>query len=437
MTDEPEDSEILVGKWDCPYGHPGQDGEAMACAGCGAPRPEDVEFYLPSDARVVTDPSRIAAAKAGSDLICDSCGSSVAAGQTSCPQCSAPLDENRRQKVTEYTSREAAPSESPRTQRQREEAAPKRTASRPASNAADPDRINRALTVHMLLLALLAIGAMIGIWWLVTPHPTKLTVTTVSWERTINIEEERTVHEEDWTVPPGGRETGSYQAIHHYGSRKIGERPVRCHPQGDREKVGVRHFTCHPGGHRERTGTRHFRCHSGHRMQTGTRRYACGTTNLGNGRFRQNYCSEPTYSTMPCTHDCSEDTYTTRSCTHDCQENQYGYVSCKHPCTEDIMEPFPVYALKHTYDIERWSDLRMDRAGAFDTDPKWPTPDLSPRQREKARSETRRVTFTDQKGRSYQLADPPLEYWKGLKKGMQCSALVTATGTLTANPVCH
>lgn len=406
MAEEPEDSEILVGKWDCPYGHPGQDGEAMKCAGCGAPRPDNVEFYLPSDARVVTDPKAIAAAKAGSDLICDSCGSSVAAGQTACPQCSAPLDESRRQKVTEYTRREDAPSESPRALRQREEEAPRRPAVR-ATNDAELNRIGRAMTTHTILLALLVIGAMAGIWWLMTPHQVTLTVANVSWERTVSIEEERTVKEEGWVVPAGGRETGSYSAIHHYNSRKVGERSVRCHSQGDREKVGVRHF----------------RCHSGHRIQTGTRRYACGTTNLGNGRFRQNYCSEPTYSTLPCT--------------HDCQEDQYGYVACKHHCTEDIMEPYPVYAEKHKYDIERWFDLRVDRAGAFDTDPKWPVPDLSPRQRVKARSETRKVTFTDSKGNAYQLVDPPPDYWSALRKGMSCNALRRRIGTLVDNPVCH
>ena len=68
-------SDILMGRWDCDAcGHKGILGDQYSCSSCGSGRPEDVKFYLPSDAEVVEDAAGIAAAEAGSDWQCAPAG---------------------------------------------------------------------------------------------------------------------------------------------------------------------------------------------------------------------------------------------------------------------------------------------------------------------------------------------------------------------------
>lgn len=48
------------------------------------------------------------------------------------------------------------------------------------------------------------------------PKERELTISDKSWERKVIVEEYRTVHEEDWSIPAGGRKTGEYQDIYTY-----------------------------------------------------------------------------------------------------------------------------------------------------------------------------------------------------------------------------
>ncbi|HEX8246476.1 MAG TPA: hypothetical protein VF541_23430, partial [Longimicrobium sp.] len=62
---------IREGRWDCPScGSEAQLGRHVYCTGCGAPRPEEVQFYLPEDAEAVTDAGQLAQANAGADWVC-------------------------------------------------------------------------------------------------------------------------------------------------------------------------------------------------------------------------------------------------------------------------------------------------------------------------------------------------------------------------------
>ena len=55
------EEEVLVGKWDCDNCDTlGNDGDSYDCSGCGAPRSEDVQFYLGDSPRLVTDEAGIA-----------------------------------------------------------------------------------------------------------------------------------------------------------------------------------------------------------------------------------------------------------------------------------------------------------------------------------------------------------------------------------------
>ena len=99
-----DDGEILMGCWDCSScGARGLRGDSYQCKDCGAPRPDDVQFYLPKEEVVITDERGIADAEAGPDWQCAFCESWVPAAANHCINCRASrADSQRRQQTGEY-----------------------------------------------------------------------------------------------------------------------------------------------------------------------------------------------------------------------------------------------------------------------------------------------------------------------------------------------
>ena len=61
---------IREGAWDCPAcGRRRNRGPLAHCPGCGRPRGPEVRFYLPDDAREVTDQAEIEQGQAGTRLV--------------------------------------------------------------------------------------------------------------------------------------------------------------------------------------------------------------------------------------------------------------------------------------------------------------------------------------------------------------------------------
>lgn len=404
QEDHSEDSEILVGLWDCPYcGTKGISGDAGKCQ-CGASRPNDPElFYLPTTARVVTN---VTAADTEADWLCETCDTSVIIAHTTCHGCGSPRDGAKQREIVTYASDADIPRESPRTRRQRK------------TNPLPPSMITHLAGENgdtisdedyaLMMKGVWVVGVillLVGIWWLLTPHETKLTVAHTTWERTINLQEERTVSEKGWSVPSGGRQTASGQAFHHNDNRKVGERPV----------------VCHPGGHRKKVGTRNEKCHSSDRVKTGSHREKSSTTNLGNGRFRQNYRTVDDYGYRSCTHTCSEDVHQT--------------FDCEHTCMEDVRKDFPIYATQYTYDVERWFDIAPAKAVGQDSQPHWPEVVTDAKHQKGKSIETLSVTLTDTKGRTFTVT-PEMAYWSSIKSGMHCTAMISRAGIMSDLPIC-
>lgn len=60
--------------------------------------------------------------------------------------------------------------------------------------------------------------SIIGVIFLFTPKEVNMQITDFSWSRSISIEQNRTFHESDWSVPAGGRVTSQQMEFHHYQS---------------------------------------------------------------------------------------------------------------------------------------------------------------------------------------------------------------------------
>jgi hypothetical protein len=68
----------------------------------------------------------------------------------------------------------------------------------------------------MTLAALAVVGMIFGLWThYVSTHRESTKVVSFSWERSIDLEDYRTVSEDAWSVPPSGRLTRSWSAYHH------------------------------------------------------------------------------------------------------------------------------------------------------------------------------------------------------------------------------
>ncbi|MCI0549386.1 MAG: zinc ribbon domain-containing protein [Anaerolineae bacterium] len=82
-------------EWTCPNCDTRNKGGVKTCENCGAPQPENVQFELPSEQKLVTDEASINAAKAGADIHCGFCGTRNPATAETCSQCGADLKEGK------------------------------------------------------------------------------------------------------------------------------------------------------------------------------------------------------------------------------------------------------------------------------------------------------------------------------------------------------
>ena len=249
---------IREGAWDCPScGRKRNRGPAKFCGGCGAPRGSDVKFYLPEDAREVTEADEVARAAAGPDWTCSYCQGDNPADANFCSGCGAGKDGTPRQ-VIGYKGEAPTSSAAPDIPVQ------------PQPLAASPPLPSgkwRGLLKKGCGIGCLSFLALIAVFWFIgRPRDAELTVAGFRWERAIQVETMRTLEEEAWegSEPSGARVLSTRQEVHHH----------------DKIQIGTERKT--------RTVTE--------QVQTGTERVKVGTKDLGNGYFEDEYEDRPVYS---------------------------------------------------------------------------------------------------------------------------------------------
>ncbi|MBC8043309.1 MAG: hypothetical protein IAF08_07670 [Rhizobacter sp.] len=338
---------IRVGRWDCDTcGHIGIRGPETKCPNCGAPRGKDVKFYLTDDAETVEDENALRLAEAGADWICSYCGADNTALDKNCISCgnerTDAADKAREQK--EYALGE-------------EPSSGKRTPPKAAAVATAKQKPRR--------WPYFVAGAVALLVYLVWPRELQVTITGHTWQRTIEIENNREVAEEDWSVPSGGRTTSSVQAVHHYN------------------KVFSHNET------RSRTV----------RKKVGTERYKSGTRDLGNGNFKDVYSTRPVYENR-------EENYTA-------------------PVYRDV----PVYQTKYRYMIFRWVSDHPITANGTTKAAAWPSEVFSDatKWREGKRTEVYTIEYRDDKNEVHRETVGP-KYWERTEAGATLKAQRNAMG---------
>src|SRR5215207_1644988 len=354
---------IREGAWDCPHcGRKKNRGPEKFCGGCGAPRGEDVQFYLPPDSPEVTAADALERAQAGPDWTCSFCEADNPSVNAFCTSCGAARDAAAQARpVVEHRNDRLIPSPlSPAL-------SPVPGEREPPSTPVNP-KLKRGCQIGCLGLA----AVLLLTWFVGRPKETTLTVTGHRWERTLAIEEQRTVTEEGWEgeLPAGARSLSSSRQIHHHNRVRIGTET------------------------RTRTVSE--------RVQTGTERVRVGERDLGNGYFEDVYEDRPVYEERE-----HEETY-----------------------EEPVFREDPVYRLRYRYQVEKWMPSREARAGAQDLAPRWPDTGLRSKQRAGNRTEVYEVLFEDRDGagRVYRARDEV--EWKGFEPGAAYRAKVRSNGEI-------
>jgi len=80
-------------EWTCPNCETRNKGSDKACASCGAPQPEDVQFEAPAQKKFVANEKASELRKRGADIHCGFCGTRNPSTAETCSQCGGDLSE--------------------------------------------------------------------------------------------------------------------------------------------------------------------------------------------------------------------------------------------------------------------------------------------------------------------------------------------------------
>ena len=197
-------SRIIMGYWSCEScGTKDIEGLVDVCPSCGARKPADTRYYMKG--REVVTKEQLEKAGIGEDecdgehkeWVCEYCGYLNNYSATECYGCGASKEEAER----EY-------GDTPAKETEIHEPVP-------ASKPGLKKRITKFFKI--LLGTLLAFVALLVI--LFFPTKRTWTITGLSWEREIIVEEYRTIQESDWSVPEGVRVYKEEQEIKSYDQK--------------------------------------------------------------------------------------------------------------------------------------------------------------------------------------------------------------------------
>lgn len=244
----------IENEWTCPNCSTRNKGSVKTCANCGAPQPENVQFELPSEQKLVTDEASVKAAQAGADIHCGFCGTRNPATAVTCSQCGADLKEGKARQAgqemkapppqakviqcdncgTENPSSNAVCSKcgSPLPKAVPPAAAPA-SAVQAAAQPVAPRKTNWLL-IGGILAAFAVCCVVIGALFLLPSKSVKGTVVNVHWQTSVPVQAIRPV---DYSNESGSPPSGAYNVSCHDESKDVCEEKVVDKGNGYSEKV--------------------------------------------------------------------------------------------------------------------------------------------------------------------------------------------------------
>lgn len=368
-------------RWDCPAcSTVGLLGPKKNCPNCGYAKSDSVEDleYLPDGSLYYTEEQFGQIADASNpDWECGACGTMMGYALQNCANCGAPRTDDFAEQ-TEYGLGEVpsstAEAKAQLKKRRRDDVRVNSLSDFESEQYSD-GVFGTGVSVGQLIKFGLIATPIAGIltfliWFLfISSSIVQARVVDLQWQRQISTEQYKTVVEEDWSVPSGGRRIDSYRAIRSYNQVLAGYD----------------------------TKTRSVRVQTG----TTTERYACGQTKTGSGGVKTNYCTR----TNPV----------------------YGYK------TETYQEPRyvqePVYDTKYKYEIDKWVTGRTLREQGSGHNPRWPDVTLAGNERQGAKSEDYVVVVKYDNDKTYQITMDEWQ-WQSIELDQYCQLEINRVGAV-------
>lgn len=228
----------IQNEWNCPNCNTRNKGGSKTCENCGAPQPENVQFELPAEQKLVTDEEKIRAAQAGADIHCPFCGTRNPATAKTCSQCGGDLTEGKAREAGRVMQ---APPPQPKTIKCANCGTENPGSNSVCSNCGSPlPRIAplqaapaagsipakpKARKTNWLLiggiLGFLAICCVaIAVLFFLPTQSVQATVTDVRWETSVPLQEIRAV---DYNNEPGSPPSDAYNVSCYDDSQEVCE----------------------------------------------------------------------------------------------------------------------------------------------------------------------------------------------------------------------
>lgn len=239
----------VEGYWTCTYcGTKDIGGLTKKCPNCGNPQSKGLKFYLKDGPKKYLDSETAKNYGKGADWVCDYCGSYNKYSNVTCQNCSSPKSEAKENyfgksvnvsSKEDYTSEhymsdETFESESTKRRKNYETEYLKSPCNEEKSSdisyETDNDEnqsycskiqnvfrnINRKTLFGIFGGSIAAISLIIFLISIFTPKSYDTQIIEKSWNKSVTIEELRTLNESDWDVPIGGRVYDERQEIKGY-----------------------------------------------------------------------------------------------------------------------------------------------------------------------------------------------------------------------------
>lgn len=326
---------LIQGYWDCTYcGHKAikADVENTKCPTCGKMRGEGVRFYL-IDKNEVANKETVEKAGKSANWVCEYCNGYNYTSDSTCKHCGS----DRRESKEDYFSSQR------KIQNKQElnkgSTAPVRDFPSEIHNIREKSHKNRTKLMTWAIITLVAALVIGGLTWLLIPKTQQVTVTELSWERSIAVEELKTFNESDWSLPAEARLTRSATEFSHYDK-------VLDHYETVSEQVQKQRIS-------------------------GYETVVTGHRDLGNGLFEEITEQRAVYET-------------------------YWETETKQ---QPVYRDEPVYRTKYYYEIDRWTHTRNVVTSGKNKDVYWGDVELADKERLGKRSEWYKAVAINKKGK--------------------------------------
>ncbi len=367
---------LIEGYWDCKYCGTKKIGRGTReCPNCGKTWDENTTFYMSGQHRYV-EPKEAANVNRNPNWICPYCDSLNSDDDKSCRSCGAPRTsenlnyfENKRKKQEEAKQLDGNDEEENSQEERVEKSYSTYSYLNNNRNSLKAKAFNIGVLKY-LFIGLLSILAVVGLIYLFIPKDKDITISQMSWERSIDIQRYQTVKESDWSLPTNARLLYSQQEFSHYEE-------VIDHYETKTRQVAREEFV-------------------------GYEDYVVGYEDLGNGYFEEIIDSRPVYETYYDT-----ETY-----------------------EEAVYRDEPVYRTKYYYEIDKWLHERTEKSSGIDKEPYWCEIVLASDERVSSEKEVYYVDGTDEKGKSYHYS-MSYDEWLSVEIGQKIRVKVSVLGHAT------